>query len=81
LLNIRASILLVKGKGKVVPVFNSALHLQDVWGSGCIDSCILDLSTSWRRVVRFMPWLLYPWGKSLQYPLNRRLSGPQNMSE
>jgi hypothetical protein len=25
-----------------------------------------------------MPWRLYLWEKSLQYPLNRRLGGPQS---
>jgi len=28
-------------------------------------------------VVSFMPQLLYPWGKSPQYPLVRRLGGSQ----
>jgi hypothetical protein len=28
-----------------------------------------------------MPWPLYPQGKSPWYPLDRRLSGPQNRSE
>jgi hypothetical protein len=27
-----------------------------------------------------MPWLLYPQGKSLQYPLDRRLGEPQSHS-
>jgi len=31
-------------------------------------------------MVSFMPWLLYPWGKSPQYPLDRRLGGPQGQS-
>jgi hypothetical protein len=30
--------------------------------------------------VSFMPWPLYPQGKSPWYPLDRRLSGPQNHS-
>jgi hypothetical protein len=38
----------------------------------------LDLGTSWRWVVSFMPWPLYHLGKSLWYPLDRRLSGPQS---
>jgi hypothetical protein len=37
-------------------------------GSGCIDPHFLDLSTSWRAVVSFMPRSLYPLGKSLVYP-------------
>jgi len=28
----------------------------------------------------FMPWLLYPQGKSPWYPLNRRLDGPWSCS-
>jgi hypothetical protein len=34
------------------------------YGSGCIDSHFLDLGTSWRWVVNFTPWPLYPRGKS-----------------
>jgi len=29
---------------------------------------------------QFSPWLLYPCGKSSQYPLDRRLGGPQSLS-
>jgi hypothetical protein len=32
-------------------------------GSGYIDGCFLDLSTSWRWVVSIMPWLLNAQGK------------------
>jgi hypothetical protein len=35
------------------------------------------LSIRWRQVVNFTPWLLYPRGNSSQYPLARRLGGPQ----
>jgi hypothetical protein len=42
-------------------------------------SCVLDLSTSWRWVVSFMPQQLYPYGKSPWYPLDR-LGGPRNRS-
>jgi hypothetical protein len=38
------------------------------------------LGTSWRRIVSFTPQPLYPWGKSPQYPLHRRLGGPQSRS-
>jgi len=31
-------------------------------------------------VVRFMPWLLYPQGRSPWYPMVRGLSGPQSWS-
>jgi hypothetical protein len=41
-------------------------------GSECIDSCFLDLGTSWRWVARSTPRPLYP-----RYPLHRSLGGPQ----
>jgi hypothetical protein len=41
-----------------------------------LDPCILDLGTSW-CVVRFTLRPLYFREKSPQYPLNRRLGGPQ----
>jgi len=25
---------------------------------------IVNCATRWKWIVRFMPWLLYPWGKS-----------------
>jgi len=31
-------------------------------------------------MVSYMPWLLYPWGKNPQYPLDRRLVGLQSQS-
>jgi hypothetical protein len=54
--------------------------MQTYWGSGGISPCILDLSTRWRWVVSFMPWLLYPRGKNPWYQLDRRLDGPQRQS-
>jgi len=30
--------------------------------------------------VNFMSWLLYPWGTSPRYSLNRRLGVPQSLS-
>jgi hypothetical protein len=41
---------------------------------------ILDVGTRWRWVVSFTPQLLYPRGKSPQYPLDKRLGGPQSRS-
>jgi hypothetical protein len=35
---------------------------------------ILDLGTSWRRVVSFTPWLLFLRGNGHGYPLDRRLA-------
>jgi hypothetical protein len=45
----------VKGKGKIVPELDWTRHHEDVWGSGCIAT-----SVTWRWVVSFMPWPLYP---------------------
>jgi hypothetical protein len=59
---------------------NLALHNQVVCGSGCIDPHFLH-GTSWRWVVSFTPLPLYPREKSPQYPLHRRLDGPQSRSE
>jgi hypothetical protein len=44
-----------------------ALHHEGVWGSGCIDPHFLDLGTSWKWVISFIPWLLYP-GKESTVP-------------
>jgi hypothetical protein len=41
---------------------------------------ILNLGTRWRWVVSFMPRLLYPQGKNLRYPLNRRLGALHSRS-
>jgi hypothetical protein len=49
------------------------IHHEGVWGSGRIDPYFLDISISWRWVVSFMPRPRYP-----QYPLDRRLGGPQS---
>jgi hypothetical protein len=62
-------------------ITNSALRHEDIWGSGCIDPHFLDLGTSWRWVVSFTPWPLYPQGKRPRYPLDRRLGEPQNSLE
>jgi hypothetical protein len=49
-------------------------------GGGCIYPHFLDLSTSCRWVVSFMSGPHYSRGKSSQYPLDRRLGGPQSRS-
>jgi hypothetical protein len=41
---------------------------------------ILNLNTRWRSVVSFTPQLFYVWGKSPQYPMERRLGGPHSQS-
>jgi hypothetical protein len=49
-------------------------------GEWMYSSHFLDLVTSWRWVVSFTPLPLYLRRKSPQYPLNRRLGGPQSRS-
>jgi hypothetical protein len=61
-------------------LINWTLRQEGIWGSGCIDPLFLDFGTSWRWLINFTPRPLYPWGKSLQYPFDRRLVGPQNRS-
>jgi len=46
------------------------------WSGGTL-SLIFNLHTRWRRVVSIVSGLLYPLGKGPQYPLNKRLVGPQ----
>jgi len=53
--------------------------MKTYWG-GDIMQRILALGTRRGWEVSFMPQPLYPWGKSLQYPLDRRLGGPQSWS-
>jgi len=52
--------------------------MKAYWGSGGIESRILDLSTRWIWVVSFTIRPLYPQGKSSWCPLDKRLGGPQN---
>jgi hypothetical protein len=61
----------------VIPALHSASCRKDVWGSGNLALCILNLSTGWRWVVSFMIRLLYCWGKNPMYALHRRLCGSQ----
>jgi hypothetical protein len=42
------------------------------------SSTILDLGTIQRSVVSFMSQPLFPWGKSPQYLMDRKLVGPQS---
>ena len=50
-----------------------------MWGSWGIAKCIILLGTRCRWVVNFMPWLFYALGKSLCYPLNRRMGDPKRV--
>jgi len=72
----------VKVKAKVT--FSLCLtkhpHMKTYWRNGSIIPRILYLGTRWRWMVSITPRLLYPQGKSLQYPVDRRLGGPQSRS-
>jgi hypothetical protein len=53
--------LFIKEKVKLfVCLSNYALCHEEVWGSGCIGPCFLDLGTSWRSVISFMSAALPP---------------------
>jgi hypothetical protein len=41
---------------------------EGVWVSGCTDEGFLGLGTSWKRVVRFTPLLLFSPGKAPKVP-------------
>jgi len=47
-------------------------------GNEDIAMFILNIHTGWKWVVIFTYWLLFTWHKSLGYPRNRRLGGPQS---
>jgi hypothetical protein len=59
---------------------NWALRHEGVCRSGYIDPRFLDLDTSWRWVVSFMPRPLYPRTNILRYRLDRSLCGPRKRS-
>jgi hypothetical protein len=54
--------------------------VKTYWRSGGIAPRIPNFATSWRWVVSFTPWPLYPQWKNACYPLDRRLGGPQGRS-
>jgi len=43
----------VKGKGG-----SPCVHCEGVWGSGGIEPLGVSLSTRWKLLVSFVPWLL-----------------------
>jgi hypothetical protein len=56
-----------------------ASHHKSIWvAEGKVH--ILNLGIRERLLASFRLQLLYPWGKSPQYPLNRRVSGPSTCS-
>jgi hypothetical protein len=74
-------ILLGRCERKFVPLLNylSTTPCRHM-GEWRYSSTILDLGTRWRRVVSFTSRPLYPRGKRPQYPLDRKLVGPQSWS-
>jgi hypothetical protein len=54
--------------------------MKTYWGSVGIAPRIFNIGPRWRWVVSFTPWPLYPRRKSPQYPVDRRLGGPQSRS-
>jgi hypothetical protein len=62
-----------------VPLLSFYFLILQISGMGKCPR-VLHLSTSWRWVVGFTPWALYPQGKSPPYPLQRTQGGPQNRS-
>jgi len=70
--------------GKVELSVGITMYVQrhaDVWRSaGDVAPRILNLCARWKWVVSFMLRPLYPRGKSLRYPLDRRPDGSQNRS-
>jgi hypothetical protein len=49
--------------------------MKTLGGGGCADPHFLELGTSWKGVVSFTPWTLYPRRNRTRYPLDRRLFG------
>jgi hypothetical protein len=54
--------------------------MKAYWGVEVELHALFDLGTRWRWVVSFTPRPLYLQGKSLCYPLDRRLGGSQSRS-
>jgi hypothetical protein len=54
--------------------------MKAYWGMEVYLHTFFHLGIRWRWVISFTPWQLYPQGKSLRYPLDRRLGGPQSRS-
>jgi len=74
----------VQSKDKIVPELKyhakKGIHclikhnnMKKCWSSGGILPCILNLGTRPGSVVSLKPWLFYPRGKILRYPLDRGL--------
>jgi hypothetical protein len=68
----------IKVRAKLSLCLTKHQAIKTLGGRGIVPH-ILDFSTR-KWVVSFIPQLLYSRGKSPQYPLDRRLGGPQNQS-
>jgi hypothetical protein len=69
---------MVKEKVKLpLCLTNYALCHEDVWGSGCTDPLFLTLTLVGGELSASRSTHFTPWGKSPQYPLDRRLGGLQ----
>jgi hypothetical protein len=74
-------IFMVKGKKAKLSLCLTKHHaMKAYWGSGGVAPCILNFRTTCRWVISFTPQPLYTQGKNTQYPLDRRLGGPQSWS-
>jgi hypothetical protein len=62
-------------------LLNKPSHNANRCRSNRIATSILKPSTRWRRVINFMPWMLYPYVKRPQNPLDRRLGRVQSWSK
>jgi hypothetical protein len=79
-------VLLLKYVCKVQVTLKLALwltkhHAMKTYWSGGVAPHILDLGIRRRWVVNFAPRQFYTQGKSPRFPLDRRLGGPQSLSE
>jgi hypothetical protein len=74
---VKRVLLTVNRVGKMVNLFLCSIMHYACW-NWCIDSSFLDLSISWKYVVRYLQatGALHP-GKCPRYPLDRGPSGPQ----
>jgi hypothetical protein len=76
----KAMMMMVMVKVKLSLWLTKHHAMKTCWGNGGIAPRILDLGIRWTWVVSFTPRPFYPQGKSPEYPLDRRLGGPQSRS-
>jgi len=59
-------------------VLNDAPQHGDVWGSGPVAPRLINIGTTWRWQVTFMPRPFYFQGICPRYPFGRKLCGSQS---